>query len=200
MDEVALAAGADPLQFRIDHMPDDDWGRRGRAVLEAVGALSNWSTPPTAGRGRGIAFCTDVDTIVAQVAEVSVDDETGGLLHQLSAAMDCGLTINPDGAKAQIEGNVMWGVGSALFEEMRVVDGQVAIDNFNNYPLLTMQAAPHVESTLLEAPDGVPLGVGEPPIGPVAAAIANALADLNGARVRTLPMTPERVQTALSQA
>ncbi len=197
MDEVALVAGADPLQFRIDHMPDDDWGRRGRAVLEAVGDLSSWSAPLEAGRGRGIAFCTDVDTIVAQVAEVSVDEESGGLrVHQVYAAMDCGLTINPNGAKAQIEGNIMWGVGSALFEEMRVVDGQVAIDNFNNYPLLTMQAAPHVESVLLEAADGVPRGVGEPPIGPVAAAIANALADLNGTRVRTLPMTPDRVRTA----
>jgi isoquinoline 1-oxidoreductase beta subunit len=200
IDEVALAAGADPLQFRIDHMPNDDWGRRGRAVLEAVGELANWSSPPADGRGRGIAFCSDVDTLVAQVAEVSLDDAGGLRIHDIYAAMDCGLTVNPDGARAQIEGNVMWGVGSTLFEEMQVVDGQVAIDNFNNYPLLTMQAAPKVKSVLLEAGDGVPRGVGEPPIGPVSAAIANALANLSGTRVRTLPMTPTRIQAALSQA
>lgn len=107
--------------------------------------------------------------------------------------MDCGLTINPNGAAAQIEGNVIWGVGSTLIEEMRIKDGQVDINNFDNYPLLTLRDAPHVETILLEAGDGKPRGVGEPPIGPVAAAIGNAFFALTGKRIRQLPMTPERV-------
>lgn len=111
--------------------------------------------------------------------------------------MDCGLTINPDGAIAQVEGNVMWGIGSALIEEMVIQDGVVTPGNFDAYPLLTMTDAPHVEVTLLEAGDGRPRGVGEPPIGPVAAAVGNAFFVLTGVRLRQLPMNEARVLAAL---
>ena len=94
----------------------------------------------------------------------------------------------------------MWGVGSTLLEEARIVDGAVALDNFNNYPVLSLRAAPHVETVLLEAGDGQPRGVGEPPIGPVAAAIGNAVFALTGTRLRELPMTPARVQAARAAA
>ncbi|NJN83571.1 MAG: molybdopterin-dependent oxidoreductase [Caldilineaceae bacterium] len=97
MDELAHAAGADPLQFRLDHLSDDKDGRRTRAVLEAVGELSGWQETPAAGRARGIAMCTDVGTIVAQVAEISLDQASGQIIvHNVAAAMDCGLTVNPD--------------------------------------------------------------------------------------------------------
>ena len=199
MDELAHAANADPLQFRLDHLPDSAWGTRMRAVLEAAADLGNWGTSVAQGRARGIACCTDVDTVVAQVAEVSVDSETGKIrVHKVSCAMDCGLTINPDGAQAQIQGCVIWGVGTALIEQMQIRDGRVDLDNFDTYPLLTMKEAPQVETILLEAGDGKPRGVGEPPIGPVAAAIGNAFFTLTGARLRELPMTPERVQEALA--
>jgi isoquinoline 1-oxidoreductase beta subunit len=112
--------------------------------------------------------------------------------------MDCGLTVNPDGARAQVEGNVMWGVGSSLLEEMRVENGRIPVGNFDTYPLLTMKQAPHVEVELLEAGDGIPRGVGEPPIAPVAAAVANAFFALTGKRLRQIPFTPERVMAALT--
>lgn len=112
--------------------------------------------------------------------------------------MDPGLVVNPDGAHAQVEGNIMWGVGSALVEEMTVKDGQVTPGNFDAYPLLTMKEAPAVDVVLLEAGDGRPRGVGEPPIGPVAAAVANAFFALTGIRLRQLPMNPARVLQALA--
>jgi len=196
IDELAHAAGADPLQFRLDHLPDDAWGRRMRAVLVAAADKAGWGTPLPQGRAHGIACCTDVGTVVAQVAEISLDAATLRLrVHKVTAAMDCGLVINPDGARAQVEGNVMWGVGSTLIEELRIQDGQVAMSNFDAYPLLTLRDAPDVETILLEAGDGKPRGVGEPPIGPVAAAIGNALFALTGKRVRQLPITPERIGT-----
>jgi isoquinoline 1-oxidoreductase beta subunit len=196
VDELAHLAGADPLQFRLAHLPADDWGRRMRAVLEAVADKAGWGTPLPAGRARGIACCSDVGTMVAEVAEVSLDETTGRIrVHEVTAAMDCGLTINPDGAQAQVEGNVMWGVGSTLLEEVRVKDGRIDLNNFETYPLLTLRDAPHVQTVLLEAGDGKPRGVGEPPIGPVAAAIGNAFFALAGQRIRQLPMTPERIQS-----
>lgn len=201
MDELAHQAGIDPLQFRLNHLGDDPRSRRMAAVLEAAAARADWGTPLPPGRARGIACCSDVDTVVAEIAEVSLDDATGQIrVHQVTAAMDCGLVINPDGARAQVEGNIMWGVGSTLLEEARIVDGAVALDNFNNYPVLSLRAAPHVETVLLEAGDGQPRGVGEPPIGPVAAAIGNAVFALTGTRLRELPMTPARVQAARAAA
>lgn len=197
MDELAHQAQVDPLQFRLNHLPADGWGERMKRVLTAVAERSGWGTPSPAGRARGLACCSDVDTQVAQVAEISLDEATGQIrVHQITAAMDCGLTINPDGAAAQIEGNIMWGVGSTLIEEIRVQDGQIAVNNFDSYPLLTLKDAPHVETILLSAGDGKPRGVGEPPIGPVAAAIGNALFALAGKRLRQLPLTPERLKAA----
>jgi isoquinoline 1-oxidoreductase subunit beta len=194
MDELAYAAGSDPLAFRLRHLPETFNGQRMRAVLEAAADKAGWGTPPPPGRARGVACCMDADTMVAQVAEVSLDiDQNKVRVHKFVAAMDCGLVVNPDGAKAQVEGNIMWGVGSALLEEVKIRDGRVELTNFNEYPLLTMRDAPHVETLLLEAGDGRPRGVGEPPIGPVAAAIANGFYALTGQRMRTLPITPERI-------
>lgn len=196
IDELAHTAGMDPLQFRLAHLDNSTRGQRLRAVLEAAAQLASWGGELPAGHGRGIACCVDVDTVVAQVAEVSVNQAGKIRVHRVSAAMDCGLVVNPDGAKAQVEGNIMWGVGSTLLEEVRVKDGRIDLNNFETYPLLTMREAPHVETVLLETDDGKPRGVGEPPIGPVAAAIGNALFAVTGKRLRQLPMTPERVLNA----
>ncbi len=194
MDELAHAAGVDPLTFRLNHLGDDAWGKRMRLTLEAVAKLANWGAPLPAGRARGIACATDVGTTVAEVAEISL--ENGRIrVHKFYAAMDCGRVMNPDGAKAQIEGNIMWGVGSTLLEEARVEDGRISAANFDSYPLLTIKDAPVVESVLLES-DGVVRGVGEPPIAPVAAAIGNALFALTGKRLRQIPFTPERIAAA----
>ncbi len=198
VDELAAAAGADPLQFRLDHLPDSPAGERMRAVLEAAAELSGWGTAPPAGRARGVA-CFASNTVVAQVAEVSVDAASGEIrVHDVACAVDCGLVVNPDGAKAQIEGNVMWGVGSTLIEQAYVKDGRLELNNFESYPLLTMREAPNVRSGLVDTGIKTPYGMGEPPIGPVGAAVANAFTAATGRRIRTLPMTPERVLGALA--
>ena len=170
-----------------------------RAVLEAVAELSGWGTALPEGRARGVA-CFGSNTVVAQVAEVSVDEGSGEItVHRVDCAVDCGLVVNPDGAKAQIEGNVMWGAGSTLIEQAYVKDGRLELNNFESYPLLlTMREAPDVRSVLVDTGIDTPYGMGEPPIGPVGAAIGNAFTAATGRRVRTLPMTPARVLDALA--
>ena len=136
LNELFANSSLEPLAI------DGDSGRL-KKVLQAAADLGGWGTPAPEGRARGIAGTIDVGTAVAMVAEVSIDQTTGKIrVHKVSAAMDCGLTVNPDGATAQVEGNVMWGVGSALLEEMTVQDGQVVPANFDKYPLLTMKEAP----------------------------------------------------------
>jgi len=197
-DELAHAAGKDPLQFRLEHLPDDVLGQRIRAALEAVAAQAAWGRALPEGQAQGIACGTDGGTVVAEVAEISVDQDSGRIrVHQVVAAVDPGLVINPDGATAQIEGSIVMGVSAALLEEITVRDGRVEAGNFDRYPLLRMGDAPEVETILLEAPDGKPRGLGEPSIGPIAPAIGNAFFALTGIRLRRLPMTAERVQAAL---
>lgn len=196
IDELAHAAGADPLQFRLDHLSQEGEGLRWRTALQAVAERAGWGKPLPAGHAHGIACSVDVGTVVAQVAEVSLDENNKPRVHRIVAAMDCGRVINPDGAIAQVEGNIMWGVGSTFIEEMRIKDGQVDLRNFDTYPLLTMRDAPDVEVILLDSPIEEPRGVGEPAIGPVGAAIGNALFALTGKRLRQVPFTVERISTA----
>ena len=199
MDELAAAAKADPLEWRLRHLPKDDAGKRMAAVLQAAADKGNWGKPTLEGHARGIACSSDADTVVAQVADVSVDRASGKIsVHSIALALDCGLAINPDGIAAQAQGGVMWGVGSALVEEMRIEDGVVSARNFDGYPLLSMTDAPHVDVVLLDTlKDGKPRGVGEPPMGPTAAAIGNAFFALTGKRLRQIPFTPGRVKAAL---
>ncbi len=198
VDELAHTAGADPLQFRLEHLPEDASGQRMRAVLEAAADRAGWGSTPPQGRARGIAFCTDGGTVVAEVAEISLDAGAGRIrVHRVTAAVDCGRTINPNGAAAQIEGSIVMGTSAALQEEITVKDGRLEAGNFDRYPLLRMADAPDVETILIEAPDGKPRGLGEPPIGSIAPAIGNAFFALTGVRLRRLPMTPDRIQAAL---
>ena len=199
LDELAYAADADPVQFRLDHLPDDALGHRMRAALEAAADRADWGNGQPEGRAQGIALATDGGTMVAEVAEISLDRDSGRIrVHRVVAAVDPGRVINPDGATAQIEGSIVMGTSAALLEEITVKDGRVQAGNFDSYPLIRMAEAPDVETILLEAPDGKPRGLGEPPIGPIAPAISNALFALTGVRLRRLPMTPERVKVALA--
>ncbi len=203
MDELAHAAGQDPLAFRLAHLGADSAAQRLARVLERVGALAHWGEPLPARTdgwavGRGIAASVDVKTAVAQVAEVAVNRQSGEIkVVRVYCALDAGLIINPDITRAQIEGNIMWGTSSALLEELTVKDGRLSASNFGDYPLLTIRQAPEVISELIENPNEGPYGMGEPPIGPVAAAIGNAVFAAVGARLRQLPMRPERVVEAL---
>lgn len=199
MDELAAAANIDPLEWRLRHLGESDASRRMKAALQAVADKAGWRKPLPEGRAHGIACSIDADTAVAQVAEVSVDRESGKInVHRIALAMDCGLAINPDGVAAQAQGGVMWGVGSALVEEARIEDGVVSARNFDGYPLLSMKDAPQVDVVLLDTlKDGKPRGVGEPPMGPTVAAIGNAFFALTGKRLRQIPFTAERVKAAL---
>lgn len=186
LDELAASVSADPLQFRLNHLDDSPLNQRMRGVLEATAESANWNTPAPDGRARGIAVCADTGTCMAMVAEVSIDNE-GVRVHHVHAAVDAGLIINPDGARAQIQGNVMMGVSSALLETIDVQDGAVQQANFHNYPILKLDRAPAVTITLIES-DSEPRGLGEYVVGPVAAAIGNALFALTGERQRSLPL------------
>lgn len=188
VDEAALAAGADPLAFRLRQLPADDFGRRMGAVLQAAAEAAGWGRPSAPGRALGIACCSDVDTVVAQVAEVSVEADGRPIVHRITCALDCGLAVNPDGVVAQAEGAIVMGLSSALLEEITLADGQVAQGNFSDYPILRLRQTPAITVKLLDAGDGKPRGVGEPPIGPVAAAVANAIAALGRPRPRRLPL------------
>jgi isoquinoline 1-oxidoreductase beta subunit len=188
IDELAYAAGADPLTFRADNAGDDERGTRVRAVLVAAAERSGWGGPAPAGRARGVACSIDAGTAAAHVAEVSLKPEGGVRVHQVWAAIDPGLPINPDGVAAQTEGNITMGLSSALFERLTVRDGRIEAGNFGDYPLLSMRDAPAIDVDVLRSGD-VPHGVGEPPMGPIAAAVANAVFALTGKRLRELPLT-----------
>ena len=200
IDEAAHVAGRDPLEFRLDHLPDDADGRRMAAVLNAAAKRAGWGEALPAGRGRGLACCFYHGTVVAEVVDISLDEATGQIrLHRVVAALDCGRAINPDQVRGQVEGSIVMGASSALMEELTVEDGRLAAGSLANYPFVTMMEAPEIETIILETPDREPSGTGEPPIGPIAPAIANALFALTGVRMRRLPMTQERVLKALNE-
>ncbi|HEY0606992.1 MAG TPA: molybdopterin cofactor-binding domain-containing protein [Herpetosiphonaceae bacterium] len=203
MDELALAAGEDPLAFRLRYLPPD--GAQGpatrmRRVLETAAQASGWGTPLPPDTGRGIACGMDAGTYVAEVAEVRVDRESGAVqVQRVWASIDCGLAINPDTVAAQTEGGIMMGLSAALKEEITLKDGKWSAASFAEYPFFTMADAPEIEVTLIENRETTPGGMGEPPLMPAAAAVGNAIAAAVGARVRTMPMTPERVLAALHE-
>jgi isoquinoline 1-oxidoreductase beta subunit len=186
MDELAHAAGIDSVEFRLNHFENDEVGQRRKRVLEIAAERSGWGTTLTQGHALGVANSIDVGTPVAQVAEVSLID--GKIqVHKITSVVDPGFVINPDGATAQIQGAILMGLSSALIEEVTIEDGQFVADNFNRYPILQMRDVPDIDVHLIESGD-VPNGMGEPPIGPVAAAVANGVYALCGQRLRTLPL------------
>ena len=183
IDELAHAAGKEPLEFRRALLAN---APRHRTVLERVAALAGWSAPVTPGRGRGIAVVESFGSIVAEVAEVEVVD--GHIkVHNVWAAVDCGEVVNPDNAAAQIEGGVIFGMSAALFNGITIRDGRVEQSNFTDYPMPKLADAPRitVEFIRSDAPMG---GLGEPGVPPIAPAIANAVFAATGKRLRTLPL------------
>ena len=203
MDELAAASGQDPLAFRLRNLSDP----RAIAVLNAMAQQAGWSQPlppSTNGlpRGRGIAFqrYETVETYVATYAEVQVNPVTGAVqVTRVVVAHDCGLIINPDGLRNQIEGNVMQGISRTLFEKVSYDANGVTSVVWTTYPVLHFtDVPPSVEIVLIDQPTQPSWGAGEPAIGTLSAAIANAVFNATGARVRTLPMSPDIVKAALS--
>ena len=186
MDELAAAAEMDPLEFRLRHLPDDVKGQRMGTALQTAAEQARWGAALPDGHALGLAMGYDVGTITVEIAEVSV--ENGQIrVHKVTAVADPGLAINPDGVKAQTEGCITMGISATLLEEVLVKDGALQASNFNQYPLLRNSAAPDIEVLVLSS-SATPSGMGEPPIGPIPAAVANAVFAATGQRLRRLPL------------
>ena len=194
LDEVATKAGADPFQFRKSFMTENP---RGRALLDKVQDMAA-AVPLAEGRARGLAFAGYGDTQTAGVAEISLDRESGEIqVHHVWVAIDAGLIISPDNAHNQIEGGVLWGVSSALYERITITNGQVDQQNFFDYILLRHNRAPVIDVHIAQSNEK-PTQVGEAGNPMVAPAVANAFFALTGRRLRHLPFTPDRVLGALA--
>jgi CO/xanthine dehydrogenase Mo-binding subunit len=194
IDELALAAGEDPVAFRLKYLTNP----RHQAVVKAVAEKSKWSA---LGKGKGVAFAERNGTAVAVVAQVEVDRTSGRIwAKNFWVAHDCGLVINPLQLKQTIEGNVVHGLSRTLFEEVRFDRDSVQSVDWASYPILEMQDAPaSIDVTLIDRPEIASTGAGEPTIRVIPGAVANAFYDATGVRMRTAPLAPERVKAALSQ-
>jgi CO/xanthine dehydrogenase Mo-binding subunit len=195
MDELAELAGADPLAFRLAHLTET----RARAVLEEAGAMSGWSPDEPLGEGsaKGLAVARykNSSAWLAAVAEVSVEEAVR--VDRLWLAVDAGLVINPEGARSQVEGGAIQAVSWTLKEAVPVEDDRVPALDWESYPILRFSEIPLIETRFLEAPGRPALGAGEPSQGPVSAAIANAVTRALGVRIRTMPLTRERIMEAM---
>ena len=184
MDEVAHAAGKDPFEFRRALLEKEP---RMKRVLELAAEKAGWSSGPLPkGRGRGIAVAEAFKSLVAQVAEVTVDEHGNIKVDRVVCAVDCGVAINPDIITAQMEGAIGFGLGAALYGAITLKDGKVVQSNFNNYRVLRMNEMPKVEVYIVRSTE-VPTGVGEPGVAPIGPAVANAVFAATGKRVRQFP-------------
>ncbi len=183
MDELAHAAGRDPVAFRLAHNAHDP---RMQAVIRLAADKAGWGHPP-AGRFQGIAAHNSFDTAVAQVAEVSLDDDGAVTVHKVTCAVDCGIAVNPDIVRAQMEGGIAYGLTAALYGEITLADGIVQQGNFDDYPMLRLDQAPAVDVHIVPG-TAAPTGVGEPGLPPIAPALANAVFAATGTRIRELPL------------
>ncbi len=204
IDEVASAVNADPIEFRLRHIKEP----RDIAIIKAAAEKAKWETRASPRRdqtgtkvsGRGIAYAQRNGTRVAVIAEVDIDRSTGKIsARKFTVAHDCGQIINPDGLVKCIEGNIVQGVSRALWEEVTFDHNTVTSVDWITYPILDITETPgQVDVVLINHPEIAPSGAGEPSIRPVAAAIANAIFDATGVRIRRVPFSPERVKAAFS--
>jgi len=195
LDELALAAGLDPVEFRLRHQRDP----RARAVIEAAARAANWQ-PRAKGdgqRGMGIGYARykGFGNYVAVVAEVAIDRAVR--VTRAWTALDCGRIVSPDGIRNQAEGGIVQAASWTLKERVRFDRTRITTRTWEDYPILTFAEAPRVETVLLDQPDEPSVGVGEGMAGPTVAAIGNAVANALGVRVRDLPFTPERIVAAM---
>ncbi len=182
-DEVAEAAGQDPYEFRRALLTD---APRHRGVLELAATNAQWGSALPEGRARGIAVAHSFGSYVAQVAEVSIDDGKPRV-HRVVCAVDCGVYVNPDIIAAQMESAIVYGLTAALYGEITIENGAAKQSNFHDYQMLRINEMPVVETHIVESTEG-PGGVGEPGTPPIAPAVANALYQLTGTRIRKLPI------------
>jgi isoquinoline 1-oxidoreductase beta subunit len=183
MDELAHAAGKDPVQFRLDHM---EKGSRPYNILSLAAEKGGWNTPVPSGRARGVAVTSCFESFAAHMAEVSVGKNGSIRVHKMVCALDCGTAVYPDAIRAQAESGVIMGLSTAFYEQVSFSNGGVRTANYDEYPVLTMSEVPeidvHIAKNNLKAG-----GVGEPVFPSVAPAVANAVFNATGVRLRELP-------------
>jgi nicotinate dehydrogenase subunit B len=218
MDDMAAAAGIDPIEFRLRHLTGAN-NERVAAVLRAVAKQAAWvprgadlvgsaaAQPRSAAAtrtaslatGRGVAISGLAGTVVAQVADVEVNRSTGKVtVKKVTVAHDCGIIVNPDGVRNQIEGNIVQGCSRALMEEVNFDSAGVKNLNWNTYPIIKFSEVPAVDIVLVNHPELPPMGAGEASTTAVAAAIGNAIFDAIGVRLRQVPFTPERLRNEMT--
>jgi CO/xanthine dehydrogenase Mo-binding subunit len=206
MDELAAAASADPIEFRLRYLDPAD--KRGLEVIERLVKLASWEkrpSPQKAGSGdvvtgRGMSYVKYelVRTYIAAIAEVEVNRSTGRIrVPKFYLVHDCGQIINPDGLKNQIEGNVIQTVSRTLIEELKYDRAMVTSLDWASYPILTFPDVPEIVMDLVDRPAERPWGAGEPAAAVIPSAISNAVFDATGVRLRSVPYTPDKVKAAM---
>jgi isoquinoline 1-oxidoreductase beta subunit len=184
LDELAHAAGADPVEFRRQLLKDHP---RHLGVLNLAAEKAGWGKPLPAGWGRGVAVHESFNSYVAEVAEVSVKPDGEFKVERVVCAVDCGTAVTPDVVKAQMEGGIGFGLAAALHSAVTLKDGRAVQSNFDDFRILRMKEMPRVEVHIV-ASEAPPTGVGEPGVPPIAPAVANALFAATGKRPRKLPL------------
>jgi isoquinoline 1-oxidoreductase beta subunit len=192
IDELAQAAGRDPVEFRRVLLRDHP---RHLGVLNLAAEKAGWDTPLPEGRFRGVAVHESFSTYVAQVAEISLTDDGGIRVERVVCAVDCGVPINPDIIRAQMEGGIGFGLGAILKGEISLDGGRVEQANFDSYRVLTIDEMPGVEVHIVPSTEP-PTGVGEPGVPPIGPAVANAVFAATGKRIRVLPFSRHEFRTA----
>lgn len=207
MDELAAAAKADPIAFRKKYLDD----KRGLELIDRLAALSKWETRPAAQqvasgnvlKGRGVSYVKYelVRTYVGAVADVEIDRTTGKVrVPRFYLVQDCGQIINPEGVKSQLDGNVIQTISRTLIEEVKWDRSMVTTLDWASYPIITFPEVPELVYDLIDRPNERPWGAGEPAAAVVPSAIANAIFDATGVRMRSVPFTPAKVKAALGSA
>ena len=192
IDELAELAGRDPVAFRLEMLADHP---RHRAVLELAAEMAGWGAAMPEGRGRGIAVHESFNSYVAQVADVTVDGEGNIKVDRVVCAVDCGLAVNPDVIRAQMEGGIGYGLGAILYDAITLDDGVVEQSNFHDYIPLRIDEMPQVEVHIVRSAEP-PTGVGEPGVPPIGPAVANAVYAATGQRIRALPFAAQDLRGA----
>ncbi len=183
IDELAIAANKDPMQFRLELLESQP---RKRAVLELLREKSNWDQPLPEGKARGVAICHCFDSTAGHVVEVSRDSSGKVKIDRVVTAIDCGTAINPDNVLAQCEGNIVMGLTAAIKSPITFKDSVVQQSNFHDYHVLRIHEMPKVDIHIVPSTEP-PTGVGEPALPPMAPALCNAIFALSGKRIRRLP-------------
>jgi isoquinoline 1-oxidoreductase beta subunit len=184
IDELAALAKKDPVEYRRALLAK---APRARAVLDLAAEKAGWGRPVPAGSGRGVAVIFGFGSYIAQVAEVSVDKDGQVRVQRVVCAVDCGHVVNPDTAKAQMEGGLIYGLTAALYGEVTIANGRVEQSNFDSYQALRIDEAPAIEVYIVPSSEA-PGGLGEPGTSTIAPAVANAIYAATGRRLRKMPV------------